>query len=710
MQSPNKLIIAIKAFRELGVNQLTNYVLYQLGLKTGYLRWKTPINLPRKDSRKVTTPSSDFQFQPILKLPDQRYLISILGDNLSICLGEADEIVNGNIRLFGGPVVPLKLSLPGPLKHWTAYELGEEVPGYQDIKWVWEPGRFGWAIVLGRAFYISRDEKYSQAFWHFTEQFLDSNPPNLGPHWVSAQEVAFRIIAFTLALHLFMSSSHSGSERVSRLLGAIVDHAHRIPLTLRYARAQNNNHLLAEAVGLYTAGTIFPDHPNARYWRSLGRYWIDRGLRTQIAGDGTYVQQSTNYHRLMLQLALWAKWVEDSVSRLEANINNKENTTLFSKQTKECLNWATLWMLALFDNQSGRLPNLGPNDGANILPLSSSPFHDYRPVLNAAALAFLDEHLFPKGSWDEMALWFGVLNDRQGNDDKVGRSENLLARNLQHKSHSELPILRGVNSWGYIRVAKYTHRPGHADQLILDLWWRGLNITQDAGTYLYNAKEPWDNSLSRTAVHNTISVNGQDQMTRAGRFLWLDWAQGHIVDYEKAKDGTFKRLIADHDGYRNLGVIHRRDVLISEEDRWIIEDHLITSDNLPSPQSKTNKNKLIDPEGKVFDIRIHWLLPDWPWELEKTNHESQYLLNLKSPHGVITLRTSLKTDPRLPGTNNDPIIKIIRAGELLLGPAPAESTYGWMSPTYGIKIPSLSFSVEVKSTLPLKIVSHWVFP
>ena len=57
----------------------------------------------------------------------------------------------------------------------------------------------------------------------------------------------------------------------------------------------------------------------------------------------------------------------------------------------------------------------------------------------------------------------------------------------------------------------------------MDLWWRGLNIAQDAGTYLYNADPPWDNSLTTALVHNTVTVNGRDQFTRAGRFLYLDW-------------------------------------------------------------------------------------------------------------------------------------------------------------------------------------------
>ena len=87
--------------------------------------------------------------------------------------------------------------------------------------------------------------------------------------------------------------------------------------------------------------------------------------------------------------------------------------------------------------------------------------------------------------------------------------------------------LYGKKSWAYLRTAQFTSRPSHADQLHLDLWWRGLNIARDAGTYLYNAPAPWDNSLTTTLVHNTVTINGRDQMTRAGRFLYLDWVNAY---------------------------------------------------------------------------------------------------------------------------------------------------------------------------------------
>ncbi len=54
---------------------------------------------------------------------------------------------------------------------------------FNDVKFIWEPARFGWAFTLGRAYLVSGDERYSQSFWKHTETFLESNPPYLGPQW-----------------------------------------------------------------------------------------------------------------------------------------------------------------------------------------------------------------------------------------------------------------------------------------------------------------------------------------------------------------------------------------------------------------------------------------------------------------------------------------------------------------------------------------------
>ena len=197
MKSVSRISLALKALRELGPRELGLYAWYQIGLKSGYFHWRT-----RKGRRKKTvTGLQSSVIRPILNLPDPDAIIAIIGsDGLSHLKAEADEIVDGRVRLFGGSPVPLELTPPGELTHWTEYEKGNagNPENRGDIKFIWEPARFSWAFILGRAYSLTEDERYPEAFWHFFETFTNANPVNEGPNWLSAQEVSFRIVAFSL--------------------------------------------------------------------------------------------------------------------------------------------------------------------------------------------------------------------------------------------------------------------------------------------------------------------------------------------------------------------------------------------------------------------------------------------------------------------------------------------------------------------------------
>ncbi len=609
----------------------------------------------------------------IINLPTQDQLLSSIGEGgLLQLVAEADEIAAGRVRLFGGDPVPLNLTPPGELPHWTEYELGQQTWGVEDPKFTWEPTRFGWAFTLGRAYYLTKDERYPEAFWRYFEVFQRANPVNKGPNWASAQEVALRLMAFVFAAQVFAASRHSTAARNSSIACTIADHASRIPPTLLYARAQNNNHLLSEAAGLITASLALSDHPDASRWSNLGWKWFNRGLETQIAQDGTYTQHSTNYHRLMLQLVLWVHLIQQGNNLPNRGIRERGS---FNVQR------AIRWLLSLTDVESGRALNLGPNDGAYILPLTVLPYHDYRPVLQAASQAFWGKRAFDPGPWDEMSLWFCPGFKDQNSSSQM---EDVKQETRAAMRDTSPVTLRAARSWAYLRTAEFHDRPGHADQLHLDLWWRGLNVAQDAGTYLYNALPPWENALTHTAVHNTVMVDGCEQMTRAGRFLYLDWAQAEVVLDEHTDEGALERVIAQHDGYRRLGVTHQRSVVAHDDDRWVVEDQLIPASNSPHLASHT--------------ARLHWLLPDWRWTIDNSGLE----IELLSPYGLISLsiRSSI--------SNLQP--SLIRAGEVLYGDAPAHPNWGWVSPTYGHKSPALSFSVTAASPLPITFSSEWAFP
>jgi hypothetical protein len=169
-------------------------------------------------------------------------------------------------------------------------------------------------------------------------------------------------------------------------------------------------------------------------------------------------------------------------------------------------------------------------------------------------------------------------------------------------------------------------------------------------------------------------------MTRGGRFLVLDWVSAYTKPEISVDEGVLQCVVAYHKGYR--GVKHERTVTIFTNEHWIIEDRLISH------------------HSHVY--RLHWLLPDWEWKI--VNREQGVEISVNSPHGWVTIGISHTP----PGTRHS--LALIRAGELIHGEGNNLPYEGWVSPTYGIKLPALSFAVEVASSGPITFTSGFIFP
>ncbi|MRR32280.1 hypothetical protein EG834_18570, partial [bacterium] len=177
-------------------------------------------------------------------------------------------------------------------------------------------------------------------------EFVKFNPINLGPNWASSQEAALRVLALLFALSAFQSSATSTDQRMQSVASHVFQCAKRILITLDYARAQNNNHLLSEALGLILAGTFLADvTPLARSWLKLGFSVFEKGILAQLEPDGTYSQHSIIYHRMMLQLAL--------LYYIYAQYNRHP----LDMECHVRLCAATHWLAAQVDNESGDAPN-----------------------------------------------------------------------------------------------------------------------------------------------------------------------------------------------------------------------------------------------------------------------------------------------------------------------------------------------------------------
>jgi len=630
------------ALKEIGLTQLADYAVYRMQKKSGYLARQTPLH-----GRTADLELGEINVHlPLTVRVDE--LTHLLEKSRKEVLKKADALLAGQYHPFGGAVQPLSFTTPPhPLRHWL--EAGDQVQGV-DIKWLWEPARFTWAYELAHAWLLTRDDRYADFFWQKFREFNDNNPVNSAPNWRSAQEVGIRLLNWLMVYQVLREAPASGAAEKRLLAEAVWQHAARIPATLVYARSQNNNHLLSESLALIAAGMVFAEQSRkARKWLDLGNQTFQRGILKQVEADGTYGQHSANYQRMMLQLStLYYSYAQLS--------NIKIPQVVMSR-----LACATRWLNAQLDPYSGRLPNLGHNDGSLVLPMGSAEFRDHRPTAQAASLAFLERSCLPAGDWDLLAAWLGL-------DTHQKPIENTPSPAVKQLQKGDIRVLmRGVRFHG---------RPAHADQLHVDLWWQGENIAQDAGTYCYNCDPPWQNSLASTLVHNTVCVDDEEQMVRAGKFLWLRQAQAKWIQVES------DRLCASQDGYRRMGISHRRTVVLENEALPQVID-LLDFDNWKVPHQ----------------VRVHWLLPDWEWILEET-----HLRLTHQDRGVVLNVKAESTAPEAASEVSE--VSLIRAGTSLSGTRKAP-TLGWISDTYGEKHAALSYSVQFIAQGGIKIISEF---
>jgi len=568
-------------------------------------------------------------------------------------LQRACEAARGTVLCFSrsahrfGPEIDWNLNPRSGLRwrsdlHWTAALKDARRVG--DIKLTWEVGRFPQAYYMSRAgaFFPDAADEFTKQFVSQLHSFETKAPFGSGVHWYSGQEVAVRTLALLFAYNAF------GRPAVLEglLFRALCRAGLYIESHIEYAReAVFNNHLIWEALGLYMAGRLLRGIPEASRWESAGRQILDEQAERQIYPDGGYIQQSHTYHRMAIQGYLVASSFLGAVP----------------VQWKPALERSLEFLTAQQCPASGKLPNFGPNDGTLPCLLSTCDYTDFRPTLQALSLLVRGERQYPPGPWDEEVAWLAGSDALNAPLRRTVFASQSFPRSGQH-------VLRGKrsDSFGVFRCGSLRDRFGQIDMLHLDVWWRGHNVLTDPGSYLYNGPEEWHNHFVRTEAHNTVCVDGRDQMVHFRRFKNLYWTKAELLYFEDRAD--FAIVAGEHYGYQRYpgDCIHHRSIIFAKDDLWVVIDG-------------------ISGEGE-HEIRLHWLGGDFPFSTDRSGSA----LRINTPDGPFTL------------TAYDGQGQAI-AGDIVAG---RESPpRGWLSRYYGERVPVPSFALKLKSKLPVHLIS-----
>lgn len=570
VRRPRKPVVdAVQELRELGLGGALFRVGWETKMRSGLLSLLDGPSLPpAAATESLERPRSGPVFADPLDMS-----VAMRGqmttDSRERLRQQATSAREGRIRAFGrweadfgSPIDwhlnPVSRQRWNPKLHWTRVQKDEIRVG--DIKLTWEVGRFPHAYALARAACYSPEdaEANAAAFANQVSSFVSENPCPKGVHWASGQEIAIRLVAWQFGIDVFSRLRAFPSQWISD----VSRHAHvaasHIARHLDYSRKSvYNNHVLGEALGLYLASRLAPPSAEANSWRTLGlKVMADQASR-QVYRDGAYIQNSHNYHRVAVQYLL--------VAVACARADRGEPAPEWLAAIRRSLDF-------LFAHQNecdGRLPNYGANDGALPLVLTNCDFADFRPLLQAASVAVNGERIYDPGPWDECAAWlFGPsamdLPIRRRSATSVSFGE------------SGYHVLRAgdTRTFATLRCGSLRERFSQMDMLHVDYWWKGQNLLLDAGSYLYNGPARWHEHFLSTESHNTVTIDGLDQMLLYRRFKCIYLTRAKLLAFERGP--AWALVSGEHYGFmRHPGeAIHRRSVLLLQEGPLIVIDSL----------------------------------------------------------------------------------------------------------------------------------------
>ncbi|MDY7394194.1 alginate lyase family protein [Aureibaculum sp. 2210JD6-5] len=548
-----KLTLYLDLFRNMGLRYVVFRVLHVVKTRLGIYKKKFPVNPNFKEFIELNAWRNNappFFFK-------NKAALQLLPCNIEKLEKTVNNIKKGKYIFFSKKVFDLGVDYDwmtnpdsgykyDPQLHFTSIKDFTKDSG--DIKYVWEKARFSFLYDLIRYDYHSNKDQSKFVFDQIID-FIDKNPINQGPNYKCSQETSLRILNWTFALYYYRDAETLTDAIFKKIMNAIYWQIQHVYHNIYFSRiAVRNNHAITETLMLYLSNLLFSFIPETKAWSKKGKRWFEEEIAYQIYEDGTYLQHSMNYHRIVIQLLTWAiRLAELNKDQFQEVVYEKAKKSLYFLDT--CLN-----------RTDGTLPNYGHNDGALFFKLTDNDYRDYRSQLDDLRAVLENKIAYNTDSYN----WYGIRNP-----DKI---DSLLLGTYTFDNGGYY-IINQEHNKTFIRCTSYKDRPAQSDNLHLDLWADGINILRDSGTYKYNTTKEYSSYFNGTGGHNTVSLDGTDQMLKGGRFIWFYWIKNAKAKLTKSKEEFVFQGQINAFKYIGKNIVHKREVVKLEKScAWEIFD------------------------------------------------------------------------------------------------------------------------------------------
>lgn len=557
---------------------------------------------------------------------------------------ELNEKINWHRDLHSGKEFPMDFS----------FSINTRSGQYGNVKVVWEVNRLQFLTGFCLKYKQTKHEEFLDRFMDIITQWHVANPYLYGVNWYSNIELNLRIITWFFCWEILdatsLISTHKKFANFTNtvwlpLIELHAEHAFRYPS--KYSSA--NNHLVAEAAGLFIAGSYWKFKHSER-WKSYGQKVLESQIHKQHTFQGVNREEASEYIQFIADFFL--------IPMIVGQRTGSPYSKKYSDKWKEIMNYVYHLM-----DCSGNLPYYGDDDDGHVVQLGwGKSTSNFSSLLASASIIFKNPSFKTKATFDlKNHLLFGEQGYSLFNNftSVNGESKSLLLKESGHfllktgKGNKELYCHADIAPLGYLSIAAH----GHADALSFFLHLDGQPYIIDVGTYTYHTEPEWRSYFKGTLAHNTIRVDQIDQATYAGPSLWLDHysTKLHLAE-ENDKEIVVK---GSHNGYKSKAVDHLRTFHFDKE-----KEKLEVIDEI----------RVRDKKNHLYEFPLH-LHPDVQIQ-SLTSHN--YLIKSSQGRALkITLCDSFDT-------------KVIQGQE--------NPILGWYSPSFLVKTPnSVIYSKQNRS-------------
>lgn len=332
-----------------------------------------------------------------------------------------------------------------------------------DIKVPWELGRLQHLPWLALSYSETKKENIKFEIRNQIFDFMASNPPNFGVQWITSMDIGIRLVNILLTLSFFDDSDKLFVNDEMELINSyLFDHYQHIRDNIEYSEGMRGNHYLSNICSIMIYFCFIEDNEAKDLLVEKYINQINTELNYQFHPDGSNFEASTRYHIFTNQMVLTANLI---LSKLTGKTLAVNKLNLINSFTAELLKFSE--PVQIGDNDSGFFWKVLDNENITYRAIKSltNPQNT-----NIVSNNFLDFGYIAKKS-KEFNLVFKC--------GKVGQ------------------------------MGKGGH--DHNDNLSYHLYYKGIAVVIDIGTYCYTSNFIKRNYYRSTLQHNVLTINNEEQ-------------------------------------------------------------------------------------------------------------------------------------------------------------------------------------------------------